>query len=54
MTYPIVVHSIMGLYSHSYDICIKVFMAISDEEFHQMKKLVSTKLIAVAIIIFGK
>ena len=41
MTYPTVVHSIMGLYSHSYGVCIKVFMAVSGEEFRQMKKLVS-------------
>ena len=36
MTYPILVYSIVGLYSHSYGICIEAFMAINGKEFHQM------------------
>ena len=33
---PILVYLIAGLYSHSYGVCIKAFMAINDEEFRQM------------------
>ena len=36
MTYPIVLFSIMGLYSHQHDLCFKVFIADSVEEFHQL------------------
>ena len=36
MMYPIAVISIIGLYSHSYGICFKVFKAIIGEEFHQL------------------
>ena len=41
MTYPIVVHLIIGLYSHSFGICIKVFVAVSGEEYCEIKTLVS-------------
>ena len=34
--WPILVYSMMGLYSHSYDVCIKAFMYINGEEFCQM------------------
>ena len=37
MTYPILVYSIVGLYSHSYGVCIKALMAVNGEEFHQMR-----------------
>ena len=33
MTYPILVYSIVGLYSLSYGICIKAFMAVNGENF---------------------
>ena len=36
MTFPIAVISIMGLYSQSHGICIKVFIAVSGKEFHQL------------------
>ena len=36
MMYPIVVYSIVGLYSYVYGICIKAFMAINCEEFRLM------------------
>ena len=36
MMYPKLVYSIVGLYSHSYGICIKAFMAINIQEFCQM------------------
>ena len=37
MTYPIVLISIMGLYSHQHgSVCFKVFKANSGEEFHQL------------------
>ena len=39
MMYPLVVISIMGLYSHWYGICIKVFMAVSGEEFCLLNKI---------------
>ena len=29
MTYPILVHSNVGLYSHSYGVCIKAFMGVN-------------------------
>ena len=38
MMYPIATISIMGLYSHSHGLCIKVFMAISGKEFHLFNK----------------
>ena len=38
MTYPTIVYLIVGLYSHSYDLCIKAFMATKGEEFCQMSK----------------
>ena len=33
MTYPILVYSIVGLYSHSYGICIEAFMAVNGNNF---------------------
>ena len=36
MTFPIAFISIMGLYSHSYGVCFKVFIAVSGEEFRQL------------------
>ena len=36
MTYPILVYFIVGLYSHSYGVCIKAFMAINGKEFCQI------------------
>ena len=33
LSYPILVYSIMGLYTHSYGMCIKVYMAIKGQEF---------------------
>ena len=36
MTYPIVLILIVELYSHQHDICFKVFIADSGEEFHQL------------------
>ena len=36
MTYLILFHSIVGLYSHSHDICIKAFMDINVKEFCQI------------------
>ena len=36
MTHPIVLISIMGLYSHQHGICFKVFIANSGKEFHQL------------------
>ena len=37
MTYPIVLISIMGLYSHQHGgVCFKVFIADSGEEFRQL------------------
>ena len=36
MMYPILVYLIVGLHSHSYDICIKAFMAVNGEEYCQM------------------
>ena len=36
MMYPIVVISIMGLYSHQHGICFKVFIADSGKEIHQL------------------
>ena len=38
MMYPIATILIMGLYSHSCGICIKVFMAINGKEFHLFNK----------------
>ena len=39
MMYPIVVILIMGLYSHRFCICIKVFMAASGKESCVLKML---------------
>ena len=39
MIYPIVLTLIMGIYSHWYGICIKVFMALSGKEFSLFKKI---------------
>ena len=36
MTFSIVLISIMGLYSHQYGVCYKVFIADSGKEFHQL------------------
>ena len=36
MTYPIVLISIMGLYSHQHGVCFRVFTADSGEVFHQL------------------
>ena len=36
MTFPIAIILIMGLYSHQHGICLKVFIAVSGEEFHQL------------------
>ena len=36
MTYAIIVYSIVGLYNHSYGVCIEAFMAANGEEFHKM------------------
>ena len=36
MTYPIVLISIMGLYSHQLGIYFKVFIPDSGKEFHQL------------------
>ena len=36
MMFPIVLISIMGLYSHQHGICLKVFIADSGEEFCQL------------------
>ena len=36
MMNPIAVISIMGLYSPSHGICIKVFIAVSGKEFRQL------------------
>ena len=33
VTYPVLVYLIVGLYSNSYGICIKAFVAINSEEF---------------------
>ena len=38
MVYTILVYSIVGLYNHSYGVCIKAFMAVNGEEFHQTWK----------------
>ena len=53
MTYPILCHSIVGLYRHSHDICIKAFMAIDGKEFCQIsnKRCVVVHAIYVNIII---
>ena len=37
MTYPILVYLIVGLYSLSYGVCMKAFMAVNGEEFCQMR-----------------
>ena len=36
VTYPIVLISIMGLYSHQRGVCFKVFIADNGEEFNQL------------------
>ena len=53
MTYPILFHSIVGLYSHSYGICIKAFMAVNGKEFCQIsnKWCIVVHVIYVNIII---
>ena len=38
MMFPIVFISIMGVYSHLYGVCIKVFMAVSGKEFRLFNK----------------
>ena len=37
MMYPILVYSTVGLYSHSYGVCIKACMAVNREDFRQMR-----------------
>ena len=36
MTCPILVYLIVGIYSHSYGVCIQAFMAVNGKEFCQM------------------
>ena len=36
-TYPIIVYLIMGLFSHSFGVCIKILVAVSGEEVYQMR-----------------
>ena len=36
MMYPILVYSIVGLYSHSHGVCIKAFMAVNGKEVCQI------------------
>ena len=53
MTYPILVHLIVRMYSHSYGVCIKAYMAINGKKFQQMNNQwwVIVQVIYVNIII---
>ena len=52
MTFPIAVISIMGLYSQSHGICIKVLIAISGEEFRQLAIVYVTYVTSIVSFIF--